>query len=57
MARSSVFPSAYEKVEKMHFSVVIVSYDMEIQLTSVTLNLRCQGHSVTFFKGHLGGIF
>ena len=34
----------------MHFSVVIVLCDMEMQSTSVFMNLRGQDHLVTFAK-------
>ena len=44
---------------KEHFSVAIMFYDIQTQLTSIPLNSKGQGeaHLVTFAKGHLYRIF
>ena len=43
----------------MHFSVAVMLCDMPSHLTSIPLNSKgqCQGHLVTFAKGHLVRIF
>ena len=44
------------KPEKVHFSVVIVLCDMEMQSASIHLNSRGQGHIETLAKVHSVGI-
>ena len=41
------------KIEKVHFSVAIMLFDMEMQSTSTPMNTRGQGHIVTLTKDHL----
>ena len=50
------------KAVRVHFSVAVVLYDMEMQLPLVSLESGAlesggQGLVVTSAKGHLGGIF
>ena len=39
--------------QKVHFSLAVVLFDMEMQSTSIPMNSRGQGHLVTLAKGHL----
>ena len=39
-----------EKDEKVHFSVAVIVYDMEMQPASARMNVKGQGHSMTLAK-------
>ena len=45
------------KDEKVHFSVAIIVFDMEMQPATARMNVKGQGHSMTLAKGHLDWIF
>ena len=41
-------------LNRVYFSVAIRLCDVEMQLSSTSMNSRVQGHLVTLDKGHLG---